>query len=81
MFAFFFSRPSPSLHSIVVIMTLTYYPLQKHEFVGGEKLSLADVLLYCFLTFGESVGQPINPENKNIMAWLDRMKARPSASA
>ena len=55
--------------------------IEGREFVGGEKLSLADVLLYCFLIFGESVGQPINPENKNIMAWLDRMKARPSASA
>jgi len=51
------------------------------EFVGGDKLGLADVLLYCFLTFGETVGQPINAANKNIVAWLERMKARPSAQA
>lgn len=55
--------------------------MEGREFVGGDKLSLADVLLYCFMIFGESVGQPINPENKNISAWLERMKARPSASA
>lgn len=55
--------------------------MEGREFVGGNKLGLADVLLYCFLTFGETVGQPINANNKNIVAWLERMKARPSAQA
>jgi glutathione S-transferase len=50
-------------------------------FIGGERLTLADILLYCFLTFGVSVGQPLNPENKNVSAWFDRVKARASASA
>ena len=27
------------------------------------------------------VGQPLNPENQAIMAWYERMKARPSAAA
>jgi len=51
------------------------------EFVAGKRVSLADVLLYCFLDFGSQVGQPLNPEFKNINAWFARMKARPSASA
>jgi len=51
------------------------------EFVGGNKVGLADVLLYCFLAFGETVGQPLNTDNKNIAAWYDRMKSRPSATA
>ena len=55
--------------------------MEGREFVGGDKLSLADVLLYCFLAFGETVGQPLNTDNKNITAWFERMKARPSASA
>lgn len=50
-------------------------------FIAGDRLTLADILLYCFLTFGAGVGQPLNPENKNIAAWYERMKARASASA
>ena len=50
-------------------------------FVAGERLTLADILLFCFLDFGASVGQPLNPQNKNIAAWFERMKARPSAAA
>ena len=51
------------------------------DYIAGDKLTLADVLLFCFLEFGAQVGQPINPENKNIVAWLERMRARPSAAA
>ncbi len=50
-------------------------------FVAGARLTLADILLFCFLDFGAGVGQPLNPENKNIVAWYERMKARPSAAA
>jgi len=50
-------------------------------FVVGERLSLADILLFCFLDFGTNVGQPLNLANKNIVAWYERMKARPSAAA
>ena len=44
--------------------------------VAGERFTLADILLFCFLQFGASVGQPINPDNKNIAAWMERMQAR-----
>jgi len=50
-------------------------------FLACERLTLADILLFCFLDFGIAVGQPLNPDNKNVSAWYDRMKARPSASA
>ncbi|HEX4179257.1 MAG TPA: glutathione S-transferase family protein [Caulobacteraceae bacterium] len=50
-------------------------------FVVGERITLADILLFCFLDFGARVGQPLNPENKNITAWFEHMKARPSAAA
>ena len=52
-----------------------------HAFVAGDRLTLADILLFCFLDFGIGVGQPLNPENKNVTAWYERMKARPSAKA
>ena len=50
-------------------------------FVAGDKVSLADVLLYCFVDFGGQVGQPLNPEFQNLIAWFARMKARPSTAA
>ncbi|HYD45482.1 MAG TPA: glutathione S-transferase family protein [Phenylobacterium sp.] len=50
------------------------------DFIAGDKITLADILLYCFLEFGAQVGQPVNPNNKNIVAWLERMRARPSAA-
>jgi glutathione S-transferase len=51
------------------------------QFLCGDRITLADVLLYCFLAFGSNVGQPLNPANTNVKAWFDRMAARPSASA
>jgi glutathione S-transferase len=51
------------------------------SFIAGDKLTLADILLFCFLDFGAGVGQPLNADNKNIAAWFERMKARPSAAA
>jgi glutathione S-transferase len=51
------------------------------SFVCGERLSLADILLFAFLEFGARVGQPLDPALKNIGGWYVRMKARPSAKA
>jgi len=51
------------------------------EFIVGNRLTLADILLSVFLQFGANVGQPINTANANIVALVERMKARPSASA
>jgi glutathione S-transferase len=52
-----------------------------NQFICGDRFTLADVLLYCFLTFGAAVGQPIPPEAKWVNAWYERVKARPSAAA
>jgi glutathione S-transferase len=49
--------------------------------VAGERFTLADVLLYAFVDFGGQVGQPLDPANKNLTAWFERVKARPSAAA
>lgn len=51
------------------------------QWVVGDRFTLADILLYCFLDFGIQVGQALNPDNANIAAWFDRAKARPSAAA
>jgi len=51
------------------------------QFVCGDRLTLADILLFAFVDFFTAVGQPINQDNKNIVAWHARMKQRPSAEA
>ena len=50
-------------------------------FVCGDRFSLADILLFCFLDFGASVGQPIPDEAAWVKAWFPRIKARASAAA
>lgn len=55
--------------------------LAGRQWLAGDRFTLADILLYCFLDFGVSVGQPLNPNLKNVGAWFERVKARPSAAA
>jgi glutathione S-transferase len=49
--------------------------------LAGDRFTLADIMLFVFLQFGTQVGQPINPANKNIVAWLDRVAARAKPAA
>jgi glutathione S-transferase len=51
------------------------------DFVAGDKISLADIVLFACLDFTRGVGQPLEPELKNLSAWFARMSARPSAQA
>jgi glutathione S-transferase len=51
------------------------------DYLCAARFTLADIHLFGFLHFGNRVGQPLNPEFANLMAWYDRMKARPSAPA
>ena len=51
------------------------------QFICGDRFTLADILLSCFLTFGAAVGQPIANEHPWVAAWLERVSARPSAKA
>jgi len=51
------------------------------EYICGKRFTLADILLFSFLDFGNTVGQPLNPENTNIAAWFARVKERASAKA
>lgn len=51
------------------------------EFVCGARLTLADILLCCFLTFGDRVGQKLDPACTNIAALHARVSARPSFAA
>ena len=51
------------------------------DFIAGNKITVADVLLYCCMDFAKDVGQPLEPELTNLAAWYARMNARPSAQS
>ncbi|MGI9169438.1 MAG: glutathione S-transferase family protein, partial [Caulobacteraceae bacterium] len=62
-------------------LTRLYGLIAGQTWIAGARFTLADILLFCFLDFGSGVGQPMNPENKNVAAWFERVKARPSVAA
>ena len=51
------------------------------QFVCGDRLTVADILRYCFVTFGGSVGQPLPETCGNIAGLIERIGSRPSANA
>jgi glutathione S-transferase len=51
------------------------------EFVVGDRLTLADIMLYAFLEFGATVGQTLDPKLDDLQAWFARISARPSVEA
>jgi len=53
--------------------------MKGRQWVCGERFTLADILLYCFLQFGENHGQPIPAECPWVTDFFGRMKARPTA--
>ena len=55
--------------------------LEGKEYVCGDRLTLADIMLYCFLNFGTTVGQPIDQKNKNIVSLYSKLDSLDSASA
>jgi glutathione S-transferase len=50
-------------------------------FVAGNKLTMADIMLFAMVDFMGQVGQAVPADCKNLTAWYGRMKARPSAAA
>lgn len=51
------------------------------DFLAGDRFTLADIILYCFVDFAAGVGQPRDPALENLEAWFARVNARPSAEA
>ncbi|MBS0529013.1 MAG: glutathione S-transferase family protein [Proteobacteria bacterium] len=51
------------------------------QYLCGSRFTLADILLYCLIDFGNQVGQPLDTSNVNIAAWFARVGERPSTKA
>jgi glutathione S-transferase len=55
--------------------------LEGKQFICGDRFSLADIMLYCFLKFGIKVGQPLNANNRNVTNLFNQLDSRGSAKA
>ncbi|MGH0033094.1 MAG: glutathione S-transferase family protein [Myxococcota bacterium] len=55
--------------------------IEGRAWIVGDRFTLADIALYTLLDFFATVGQPLDPERKNVGAWFERVGARPSAEA
>jgi glutathione S-transferase len=51
------------------------------QYIVGDRFTLADIHLYVFLDFAAQVGQPLDPANKHLTAWMAKVAERPSAAA
>jgi glutathione S-transferase len=55
--------------------------LEGKQYIAGDRLTVADIILYCALDFGGSVNKRIDPSLKNVNAWFQRVDSRPSAKS
>lgn len=69
------------LKAIAVKKLLWLDGMMKGDFVCGDRFTLADILLFCFIEFGAQVGQPLPAAAVWLPAWHARIAARPSAAA
>src|SRR6202165_5154558 len=51
------------------------------DFLCSKRFSLAGILLYCWIYFGNQVGQRLDVANGNIVAWFARVGERPLVKA
>jgi len=54
--------------------------MKDKEFICGDRLTVADLVLYCCTDFASGVGQSIDTELKNVSSWFSRVDGRPSAA-
>jgi glutathione S-transferase len=55
--------------------------MKNNQFIAGSRFTLADILLFAFLDFGRTVGQPFDEKLTWMAQWFERVGSRPSAAA
>lgn len=54
--------------------------MQDRQWIAGDRITLADIMLFCFLQFGTQVRQPLPEGQTALHKWFDRMSSRESAA-
>ncbi len=54
--------------------------MEGKEFICGDRFTLADILLFVFLEFGATIGQPLDAKCERLQAWYTRVAARASVA-
>lgn len=54
--------------------------LAGHTFLTGDRFTIADIWLYVWLDFADSVGQPFARRLANLAKWFATIATRPSAT-
>jgi glutathione S-transferase len=55
--------------------------LGNRQWIVPDRFTISDIILYCALDFGQSVGQALPSDTPKVKAWFDRVAARPSAKS
>lgn len=55
--------------------------LGRRPFIAGHEFTVADICALSTVDFADWIGLPIDRERTHLMAWHQRVSARPSASA
>ena len=50
------------------------------EFICGDSVTIADLVLYCCVDFASGVGQSMDATLGNLTSWFARVESRPSAA-
>lgn len=53
--------------------------LEGNEYICCDRFTAADINAFTTIAFARVVNIRIKPEQANLQAWYDRIKARPSA--
>jgi glutathione S-transferase len=78
------SRTYTNAEAVAGLTGLAFHHLEwldKHisnQFLCGPRFTLADILLFSFLTFAHSHGTPIDKKFERLWAWVERVEARPT---
>jgi len=51
-----------------------------HEYLAGDKYSLADITAFCVMDFAKMAGNPVHESRDNIGRWYEAVAARPAAA-
>ena len=58
-----------------------YGMVGSRQFIVPDRFTIADIILFCALDFGQSVGQAIPSDTPKVKGWFDRVASRPSAKS